>query len=218
MRIGLLGGTGVEGKGLALRFAAAGAAVFLGSRSQERAERSALRYNQILGKPLIHGMNNREMLATSEIVYLTIPFDHVVSAVQSCRNDLRRGLILVDVSVPMRFHEGRAEYLEQPEGSNTEVLAKHIPDGIHLAGAFKTIPAHTLTDIETNLHCDVFVCSDSKDAFEKVADSVRKIPSLRPLDAGSLREARTLERMTVLAINLNRRYKRTGARYRVEGI
>jgi len=218
MRIGFLGGTGEEGRGLALRFAAAGASVLLGSRSAERAGIAADQYNMTLGRSLIRGTSNTDMLATSEIVYLTVPFDQVVPAVLANRGDLRPDLILVDVSVPLLFREGRPEYVDQVEGSNAEALAQHIPQEIQLVGAFKTIPAHVLSDIDTPLFCDVFLCSDNGPALARVAQSVRLIPSLRPLDAGPLRAARILERMTVLAINLNKRYKKRGARFRVEGI
>jgi NADPH-dependent F420 reductase len=218
MQIGFLGGTGIEGKGLALRFAAAGASVVLGSRSEERAQVAAREYNVLLGSPLIRGMVNRDMLAASEIVFLTVPYEHAVPAVESCRADFSPGHILVDVTVPMAFREGRAEYVEQEAGSNAELLARHVPEGVHLVAAFKTIPAHVLAEREIELNCDIFVCGDSKAAREKVMEAASIIPTLRPLDAGPLRMARTLERMTVLAVNLNRRYKKKGARFRIEGL
>ncbi len=218
MRIGFLGGTGIEGKGLALRFAAAGASVVLGSRSEERAQAAAREYNDLLGRSLIRGMTNRDMIAASEIVFLTVPYDIAVQAVESCRMDFASGQILVDVTVPMSFREGRAEYVEQEAGSNAELLARHLPAGVHLVAAFKTIPAHVLARHETELNCDVFVCGNEPEARAKVMEAARAIPALRPLDAGGLSSARTLERMTVLAVNLNRRYKRKSARYRVEGL
>lgn len=218
MRIGFLGGTGIEGKGLALRFAAAGASVILGSRSEERARAKAAEYNAILGKPIIEGMVNSRMIATSGIVFLTVPFEQAVAAVKDCRGDFVPGSILVDVTVPTRFADGRVEYLEQEKGSNAEVISEHIPEGVHLVGAFKTIPAHILAEIGQNLECDVFVCGDSREAREEVMETARLIPRLRPLDAGPLRNARILERMTILAIHLNRRYKSKGARYSIVGI
>jgi hypothetical protein len=217
MRIGFLGGTGIEGKGLALRFAASGGSVVLGSRSEARAQAAAREYNELLGSPLIRGMVNREMLAASEIVFLTVPYEHAVPAIESCRSDFSNGQILVDVTVPMVFREGRAEYVEQEAGSNAELLAKYVPKHVPLVAAFKTIPAHILAEREIELNCDIFVCGDIKEAREKVMEAARMIPTLRPLDAGPLRIARTLERMTVLAVNLNRRYKKKGARFRIEG-
>ncbi len=218
MRLGFLGGTGVEGKGLALRFGASGAHVVLGSRSRERAADLARECSQILGKSVIQGTTNGEMLAESDIVFLTVPFDRAVAALQSSRADFRPGHVLVDVTVPMTFTGGRAEYLE-PEGrSNAEMLAADLPQGVELVGAFKTIPAHVLTDLSQPLDCDAFVCGDTRSAREKVMDAIRLIPSIRPLDAGPLSNARILERMTLLAVHLNRRYKSKGARFRVVGV
>jgi len=217
-RIGFLGGTGIEGRGLALRFALAGAEVAVGSRSEERARAAAAEYNTLLGHDLIHGAANDEMLRNAEIVFLTLPFDSAAEAVERIAADLPAGVVLVDVTVPIRFEEGRPDYLEPPEGSNAERIAARLPRGALLVGAFKTIPAHVMADLRVPLDCDDFVCGDSAEAKEKVMAAARLIPSLRPLDAGPLRAARTLERMTVLAIALNRRYKRKGARYRVQGL
>lgn len=218
LHIGFLGGTGIEARGLALRFASARATVVLGSRSGERAAQAADACNAILGKALIRGVSNREMIATSEIVFLTVPYAQAVDAVDSCRSLLSPNHVIVDVTVPMVFRKGHAEYEEQQAGSNSESIARHLPDGVPLVAAFKTIPASLLTDLETALDCDVFVCSDAKQAKQQVMAAASLIPSLRPLDGGPLRTARTLERMAVLAAELNRRYKRNAARYRIEGI
>lgn len=218
MRIGFLGGTGIEGKGLALRFAQAGAEVIIGSRSKERAETAATQYNNDLGNAVIQGMGNLEMIASSEIVFLTVPSNQAVAAIDSCRDALSTGPVVVDVTVPIEFREGKPVYIEQDAGSNAELLASRLPAGAHLVVAFKTIPAHILAEIETPLQCDVFVCSDSKEAKDKVMQAARLIPTLRPLDAGPLQSARILERMTFLAIQLNRRYQVKGARFRIEGL
>ncbi|HYK87322.1 MAG TPA: NADPH-dependent F420 reductase [Acidobacteriota bacterium] len=218
MQIGFLGGTGIEGKGLALRFAAAGATVVLGSRSEERAQAAAGEYNKLLGNSSILGMENGKMLAACDIVFLTVPYENAVAAIESCKSDFRAGQVLIDVTVPMAFREGRAEYVELETGSNSELLARHIPEGVDLVAAFKTVPAHLLADLSSELNCDIFVCGDSGKAREKVMEAARMLPTLRPLDAGPLKIARILERMTVLAVNLNRRYKKKGARYRIEGL
>jgi len=218
LRLGLLGGTGIEGKGLALRFAAAGAQVLLGSRSLERAEEAARKYNDILGQTLIRGLTNGEMLAGSEIVFLTMPFDQAAAAIQACASQFHPGLILVDVTVPMKFSNRHAEYLEQDGSSNSEIIARNLPEGVELVAAFKTVPAHFLAEVEKPLECDVFLCGNSARAKERVMEAVRMIPTLRPLDAGPLSHARILERMTVLAVHLNRRYKSKAARFRIIGV
>lgn len=218
MRIGFLGGTGVEGKGLALRFAAAGAEVVLGSRDPNRAESRAAEYNEILGRPAIAGMENSRMLFSSEIVFLTVPFDQAPAAIEPVRRHLSDRHIIVDVTVPMRCNGGTPAYQEQEGRSNAEIVARNLPAGIPLVCAFKTIPAHLLGLLDTPLDCDVFVCGDSEEARMCVMETASIIPSLRAIDAGPLETARILERMTVLAAALNRHYKKKGARYRIIGI
>ena len=218
MRVGFLGGTGTEAKGLALRFAAAGARVVLGSRLQERAVNAAEDYCRLLGQPLFEGATNRDVLSACGLVFLTVPFDKAVSVVEACRSDFPQKLVLVDVTVPMRFRDGQAEYVEQEGKSNAEVIADHLPAGVDLVAAFKTIPAHLLAETGKPLDCDLFVCGESPAAKQTVIDAARTITTLRPLDAGPLRNARILERMTILVAQLNRRHKSKDARYRIVGI
>ncbi len=218
MRIGFLGGTGVEAKGLALRLAAAGQAVTLGSRAADRAQAAAEMCNSILGRTLIFGTSNREMLSATELVFLTVPFSQAVAAVEDARPLLSGSHVLVDVTVPMTFRSGHAEYLDRAGESNSEVIARRLPDGVPLAAAFKTIPAAVLSNLEYPLNCDVFVCSDTEEAARIVMNVAGTIPTLRPLYCGPLKMARTIERMTVLAVELNRIHKKRGARYRIEGI
>ena len=218
MQIGLLGGTGPEGKGLALRFAAAGAQVVIGSRLGERAGAAAGECNARLAKPLIRGATNEEMLAESEIVFLAVPFGQAVAALVAYRDCFRSGTILVDVTVPMRFTDGLPAYAQPEAGSGAELVARHVPPGVSVVAAFKEIPAHALAEVETPLDCDALVCGDSREARDAVMAAAGLIPSLRPLDAGPLKMASVIERMTVLAVYLNRRYRRRGARFRVQGI
>lgn len=218
MDVGFLGGTGLEAKGLALRLAAAGTAVILGSRAVERAEAAAASCNAILGKPQVRGRSNQEMLTACKMIFLTVPFGQATDAVASCVSCFTTDHILIDVTVPMAFYEGHVEYLEQNGLSNAEVIATRVPHGVPVVAAFKTIPAAVLASLETKLNCDVFVCSDVEEATRKVMDLASAIPTLRPINAGPLKTARTLERMTLLAVELNRRYKRKGARFRIEGI
>ena len=216
--IGFLGGTGIEGRGLALRFAQAGVPVLIGSRSLERARAIARELNGQLGRELIAAADNREMLATSEIVLLTVPFQQAPAAIETYRECFRQGSILVDVTVPVTFGGGRPRLVELPEGSGSQALAARLPEGVELVGAFKTIPAYVLADLNASLDCDVFVCGDSEHARAQVMEVFRLIPGLRPVDAGGLEAAGTLERMSILAMEINRRYKIKSSRFRVVGL
>ena len=221
LTVGLIGGTGDEGRGLALRFAIAGAQVTIGSRSAERARETADELNQLVKArvtgPIRHA-ENREAIAGSELVLLTVPFKHAASTLETHRDDFRPGSILVDITVPVSFEQGRARYVELPEGSASEHLKTRLPENVALVAAFKTEPAHLLAEIDEPLKCDSFVASDSKEAKARVMEAIGFIEGLRAVDAGALESARTLERMTVLAIGINRRYKIKTARFRVVGL
>jgi NADPH-dependent F420 reductase len=218
LKVGLIGGTGEEGRGLALRWAMAGARVAIGSRTIERAKTTADELNQfVANNPVSYGENNT-VIAESEFVLLTVPFAHAASTLEAHRQDFREGAILIDITVPVSFEQGRVRYVELAEGSASEHLRARLPEQVPLVAAFKTEPAHLLADAQAKLDCDVLVASDDKEAKARVMEAVKFIEGLRPVDAGTLYSARTLERMTVLAIGINRRYKIKTACYRVMGL
>ena len=218
LRVGLIGGTGEEGRGLALRWALAGAQVVVGSRAIEKAKATAEELNATIGGSRILGETNQAAIAGSEFVLLTVPFAHAASTLEAHRQDFREGTILIDITVPASFEQGRVRYIELPEGSASEHLQSLLPEKIPIVAAFKTEPAHLLAEAHEALDCDSFVASDSKEAKTRVIDAIKLIKGLRPIDAGTLYSARALERMTVLAIGINRRYKIKTARYRVIGL
>jgi NADPH-dependent F420 reductase len=224
LSVGLIGGTGEEGRGLALRWAIAGARVSIGSRTLDRAKALADDLNQLLdarsgqSSQRIGYGENRDVIAGSELVLLTVPFAHAASTLEAYRQDFRDGSILIDITVPVSFEQGRVRYVELPEGSASEHLKARLPESIPLVAAFKTEPAHLLAEIDESLDCDSFVASDSKEAKTRVMEAIGSIKGLRAVDAGTLYSARTLERMTVLAIGINRRNKIKTARYRVVGL
>ena len=225
LNVGLMGGTGEEGRGLALRWALAGAQVSVGSRTIERAKSTAYELNQLLEATApkspfqrINYGGNRDVIARSQFVLLTVPFAHAASTLEAHREDFREGSILIDITVPVSFEQGRVRYVELAEGSASEHLKARLPENIPLVAAFKTEPAHLLAEIAEPLDCDSFVASDSKEAKARVIEAIGFIKGLRAVDAGTLYSARTLERMTVLAIGINRRHKIKTARYRVIGL
>ena len=218
LRVGLIGGTGEEGRGLALRWAMAGARVIIGSRTTERAKAAADELNKLLGSESIGYGENREAISGSELVLLTVPFEHAASTLEAHRDDFQPGSILVDITVPVSFEKGRVRYVEMPEGSASEHLVTRLPEGVPLVAAFKTEPAHMLLDPEASLDCDAFIASDSKEAKARVMEATAFIKGLRPVDAGTLYSARTIERMTVLLIGINRRYKVKAGRFKLLGL
>ena len=218
LRVGLIGGTGEEGRGLALRWAMAGAQVVIGSRTIERAKTTADELNELIKSDRIGYADNSAAVAESEFVLLTVPFAHAATTVESHVQDFRAGAILIDITVPVSFEQGRVRYVELPEGSASEHLRARLPESIPLVAAFKTEPAHLLAEVNAKLDCDALVASDNKEAKARVIEAIKFIEGLRPVDAGTLYSARTIERMTVLAIGINRRYKIKTACYRVMGL
>jgi NADPH-dependent F420 reductase len=218
LSVGLLGGTGPEGRGLAFRWARAGARVIVGSRSAERARTTAEELNTLLGGGDIRYGDNRAAVRGSDIVLLTMPFEHAPATVDPLQSEFGPSAILVDATVPVSFEKGRARYVELPEGSASQHLRARLDPAIPLVAAFKTIPAHLLENPSEDLDCDDFVASDSKEAKSIVIEAMGAMAGLRPIDAGALETSGTLERMTVLAIGINRRYKLKTARYRVIGL
>jgi NADPH-dependent F420 reductase len=221
LTVGLIGGTGEEGRGLALRWAIAGARVSIGSRVLDRARSVAEELNQLLDSraaPRIGYGENRDVITRSRLALLTVPFAHAASTVEAHSKDFHKDSILVDITVPVSFEQGRVRYVELPEGSASEHLRARLPENIPLIAAFKTEPAHLLAEIADRLDCDSFVAGDSREAKSTVIEAIGFIDGLRPVDAGMLYSARTLERMTVLAIGINRRNKIKTARYRIIGL
>ena len=218
LQVSLVGGTGAEGRGLALRFALAGVAVTLASRDAARARETAARLREQHPDIPVDGASNEDAIAGRETVILAIPFAHAGPWLESHGRALQPGALLVDVTIPVVFEGGQPRYVEPPEGSAAEHLRTRVPQRVAFAGAFKTIPAHVLERTQVALDCDEFVCSDSLEARERAAALVGRIPGLRAIDAGPLDSARVLERMSLLAIRLNKRYRRFNSRFRVVGL
>jgi 8-hydroxy-5-deazaflavin:NADPH oxidoreductase len=218
LRVGVIGGTGSEGRGLAARLARAGAMVAIGSRDRQRAVDAATQLAAQHPGMSISGASNEDTIAGCDIAILSVPFVHAAATVDTYRDTFRPGTLLVDVTVPVVFEGGKPRFVEPPEGSAAEHLRARLPEHVALACAFKTLPARLLEHVETPLDCDDFICGDSNESRERVSALVRRIPGLRPVDTGSLESSRILERMTLLAITINKRYKRHGARFQVLGI
>jgi NADPH-dependent F420 reductase len=161
---------------------------------------------------------NADAIRASELVLLTVPFDHAAETLKSHRDDFQPGSILVDITVPVSFKTGRVTYVEPAEGSASEQLQGFLPPGVPLVAAFKTEPAHLMLDPAAVLDCDSYIASDSKEAKQRVMSAASEINGLRPVDAGPLYNARAIERMTVFLIGLNRRYKVKTGRFRVLGL
>ena len=214
MRIAIVGGTGKEGQGLGMGWARAGQEVLVGSRVLERAQRVAEAINAAVGRGAATGMLNQDAAAAGEIVVLTVPYDAHAETLQDIRESVR-GKILVDVTVPLDPEKPRR--LRIPlGGSATEEAQALLGPETRVVAAFQNISHTHLAHGETNA-CDILVCGDDADARQDVI-KLAGLLGLRALDVGPARNARVVEGLTVLLMEINRRYKARGAGIRITGI
>ncbi len=210
-KIGIIGGTGPEGLGLAMRFAKAGDRVFIGSRSQERAEEAARKVKKALPEAKVQGLVNAEAVEQAEVVFLTVPWDGHSSTLESLAEAIG-DKILVDVVVPMLFDRGQPKAIVVEEGSAAQ-QARAVARRAKVVSAFHHLDGATLQNIERPMQGDVLVSGDHKGAKKKVMELVERVEYVRALDAGGLSNSRYLEEWTVMLLHLNRIHKaRTGVR------
>ena len=213
--IAVLGGSGHQGRGLVRRFAQAGMPVVVGSRDPARARALVSEWPSSAS---IEIDTNAAAVARADVVVLTVPFPSVAPLLDEVRSHFRAGALVIDVTVPVAFAGGKMSMLEVPELSAAEHVRARVPEQVAVAGAFKTLPAHALDDIEQPLDCDEFVCGDSEDARARASMLVQVIAGLRAVDVGPLARVRSIEHVTALAIAINRRHKIHSARFRVVGL
>lgn len=208
-KIAFLGGTGEEGMGLALRFALAGEAVVIGSRQRERGEQAAAQVTALVppGAPAapIRGTDNTEAAREAEIVALAFPYKGVEPTLTDL-GALIGDKIVLDVVNPLRFEAGLFHTIPVAAGSAAEHIRQLLPKAKVVSG-FKNLSAKELIDAAQPLHGDCLLCGDVPEATDYFVRLVHRMPNLRAVNAGALVNARHLESITTLLLNLNRRYK-----------
>ncbi len=202
--IGLIGGTGPEGRGLALRFALAGQDVLIGSRELKRADDAAKRVERRLPGTSVLGGLNEDAATRSDMVVVTVPYAAQRPVLQPLADALV-GKIVVTTVVPLRVDRNGASYLPLEGGSAAMEAQETLPDS-RVVAAFQTISAHDLLDPKRRIESDVVVCSDDFEAKEEVAALARGIPGIRAVDGGGLRNAVFVEHITPLLLNINKVY------------
>jgi 8-hydroxy-5-deazaflavin:NADPH oxidoreductase len=217
--IPIIGGTGALGYGLALRWAAAGAAVVIGSRSLERGREAAGRLREAVPEASVEGLANDEAARRGPVVFLTVPFRAQSENLNNLRAALEPGQILVDCTVPLAAAvSGKAtRSLGVWQGSAAQQAQEMVPEGVTVIAALHTVSAPVLNEPGHELGEDVLVCGESKADKSRVASLIELIPGLRAVNAGALEMARIVEQLTPLLISINSRYK-THAGVRVTGL
>jgi NADPH-dependent F420 reductase len=206
--IGVIGGTGPQGKGLAYRWAAHGHRVVVGSRSADRAATTAAAVAERLGASApgeVHGAANAEA-AEADVVVLAVPYDGHAELVRALAPALT-GKVVISCVNPLGFDKAGPYGLDVPAGSAAEEAAGIVPEA-RVAGAFHHVSAVSLWGEADYLdHEDVLVCGDDAGAKTVVIELARSVTGRDGVDAGRLRMARQLEPLTAVLISINKRYK-----------
>jgi NADPH-dependent F420 reductase len=219
-KIGILGGTGPEGSGLAYRWARAGEHIVIGSRDAQRAAEAAAQLRaRIGGMPQIDGTDNAAAVAQCEIVVLAVPFSGQAALLKQLKGVWRPRTVVIDTTVPLAATVGGAptRMLGVWQGSAAEQTKELLPAEVSVAAAFQNLGAELLAGDEP-VECDVLVCSDDEKAKQVAFELAGKIPGVRALNGGKLENARIVESLTALLIGLNIRYKVHGAGIRFTGL
>ena len=210
--IALIGGTGPEGMGLALRLAQAGERVIIGSRSEVRGRAAADKIKARLPHADVRGAENAAAAREAEAIIVTVPYEAHRETLESLRDHIA-AKVLIDAVVPLELERGRVGVLPVDEGSVAQQAQRLLPQA-RVAAAFQHINAERLADLDAPLDADVVVCSDDLDAKRTAMALAEKIRGVRALDGGGLANARYLEEITALLVTLSRVYKaRAGVRF-----
>lgn len=215
MRIAVLGGTGKEGSGLAMRWAMKGCSVIVGSRDAERAMAHAAEMNAKLGGDNVSGMGNSDAAKQAEIVVLSVPYSAHQATLEGVKDQLA-GKILVDITVPLQPPKVRTVHL--PEGKAAALEAQTIlGDSVRVVAAFHHVSAEHLSDPNHAVDCDVLVTGNDAEAKGKVIKLV-EMTGMRGVDAGSLANAVAVEAMTSVLLYINKAYSLKSSGIRITGI
>jgi NADPH-dependent F420 reductase len=208
VHVGIVGGTGPAGRGLAVRLAAAGHEVLLGSRDAERAAAGAA---ALAGahpdRSLALAGGDNAAAAGAELVVLATPWDGVVDTVRPLREALA-GKVVVSMGVAMTKFGREVLPIAVPRGSVAAMVQAALP-GSRVSASLHHLPAAEMEDLDSGLQADVLVCSDDRAAAETTVGLVNSIDGLRGLDVGSLARAGAIESFTGIYVALNIRYKTT---------
>ena len=218
--VAVVGGTGAEGSGLALRFAKAGLRVRIGSRNQDKAQAAAREIAAKAGSQEVTGHTNSDAVNQASIVVLAVPLSAQVEMLKSVRGSFAPGTILVDATVPLEISIGGrlSRIVTLWDGSAAQQAARLVPPGVPVVAAFHSLSAEALGTVDQPVDCDTLICGDDAEAKAAVSELAETIPGVRAIDAGSIDSARYLESFAALLIALNLRHKIKHSGMRITGL
>ena len=216
--LAVIGGTGEEGSGLALRWAAAGYPVLIGSRSRERAGAAAEELSALLpasNSARIGGDTNAAASAAADVIILSVPYDSQAGIIEQIREGCQ-GKTVVSVVVPLK--PPRVSHVWRPPGgSAAEEAQALLGDGARVVAAFQNISATHLKELDHSVDCDILITGDDR-AAKKTAIELAQAAGMRSIDAGPLVNSSVSEGLTALLIGINIRNKVKGSGIRITGV
>jgi NADPH-dependent F420 reductase len=216
MHVGVLGGTGPAGSGLAIRLASVGLEVTIGSRTKDRAQATTealcAKYPD---RTFLLDAGDNKRAASADVVVLATPWDAAAATALTVANQLA-GKVVISMANALAKVGDEFQPLIPPRGSVAASIQAVLPAS-QVAAAFHHLPARELADIDHPVESDVLICSDHMSATETTSEIVRLIPGCRPLDSGKLSNAAPIESFAAVILQLNVRYK-TRAAVRLTGI
>ncbi|SDK68926.1 reduced coenzyme F420:NADP oxidoreductase [Actinopolyspora mzabensis] len=205
LTVGVLGGTGAQGKGLAIRWAQAGLKVLIGSRSADRAGEAAEEIAATSGGSAL-GRSNADCAAEADVVLAALPWEAHADTLRELRSELA-DKIVIDCVNPLGFDKKGPYALPVEEGSAAQQAEALLPDS-RVTAAFHHVSAVTLADTDvSHVDLDVLVLGDDREATDLVRSLAEVIPGVRGIYGGRLRNAHQVEALTANVIAINRRYK-----------
>ncbi len=214
MKIAVIGGTGKEGKGLALRWANAGYDVIIGSRAPERAMATADELKGVIGKDNVSGLGNAEAAQAADIVVLSVPYEAHAATLDMIA-EAAQGKILIDVTAPLD-PENKKKTFRVPEGSAAQAAQQRLGSEVRVVAAFQNISYTHLADLHEKLACDVLVCGNDKAAKKQVIE-LAQAAGMAAYDAGPIENAVVAEGLTAVLININIQFKIKNAGIQITG-
>ncbi len=214
--LAVVGGTGPQGRGLVARWARAGHAVHLGSRSRDKAQRVVTELREVIGsEPVVRAATNEEAVERAEIVVLTFPYEAQATTVNALREVIGHKIV-INVVNPITFDDLGPKAVAVAAGSAAEECQQLLPDA-RVVSAFNAVPARRLIRVEEPVDCDVPICSDDRAAGHSVAHLASRMPGVLGIDCGPLRNSRYIENLTPVLLAINRRYGIHSA-IRIDGV
>lgn len=215
LTIAVLGGTGKEGSGLAMRWALNGYRVIIGSREAEKAVTRVAELNEQLGGSYLTGMANTDAAQQADLVVLSVPYTAHKATLESVKEQLQ-GKILIDLTVPLQPPKVRTVFV--PEGKAASLEAQELlGEGVKVICAFQNVSAEHLGDPHHVVDCDVLICGNDAEAKATVKKLV-EATGMRGVDAGSLANAVAVEALTPVLLYINKAYGIKGSGIRITGI